>query len=446
MTEAISRRTVLRGLGTALALPALEAMGPAAAWARGGSSRPPVRLAVLFVPNGVNVPSWTPKTVGSDFELPFTLAPLEEVRRDVLVLSGLAHSKARANGDGPGDHARSAGTFLTGVQVKKTDGKEIRAGISLDQLVAEKSGRDWKLPTLEIGCDRGAMAGNCDSGYSCAYSSTISWRTPTSPLPKEVNPRLIFQRLFGDPTQVALERDRAKHLMYRRSVLDLVLEEAKTLQGELGNVDRRKVEEYLDSIRVIEKQIQAAEKDTERRLPELEIPDGVPTDFTQYMRLMMDLLVVAFQTQTTRVATFMLANEGSNRTFPWIEVRDGHHNLSHHAGNAEKLEKIRKIDRFYIEQLAYLLGRLRSVKEGERSLLDNMLVLYGCAIGDGNAHNHNELPILLAGRAGDTIQPGRHVRYPKDTPLTNLYLSLLDRMEIREESFGDSTGRLNGLG
>ena len=446
MAREITRRTVLRGLGTAMALPALDAMVPRGAFANGDAAKPPMRLAVMFFPNGVNVSKWTPRETGASYSLPPTLEPLQNVKDEINVFTGLTHDKARANGDGAGDHARSAATFLTGSQAKKTDGKEIRAGISLDQLIAEKVGQTTRLPSLEIGCDKGAMAGNCDSGYSCAYSSTIVWKSPTQPIPKEVNPRLIFERLFGDPNKVAEERDRAKALLYKKSVLDLVLEDAKKLNGDLGGADRRKVEEYLDSVRSIEKQIQAAERDTERRLPpELEVPDGVPGEFPKYVRLMVDLLVAALQTQTTRVATFMLANEGSNRTFPFIDVRDGHHSISHHAGNQEKLEKIAKIDRFYVGQFAYLVEKLRSIKEGDGTLLDSTMALYGNSIGDGNRHNHDELPVPFAGKAQGTVQTGRHVRYPRNTPLANLYLSILDRMGVKEEKFGDSTGRLTDL-
>ncbi len=444
MSKQISRRAVLRGLGAAVALPALEAMAPRPVFA-GETPKAPLRMAFLSIPNGVNNAHWFPKDTGTGFVLPKTLASLEAVRSDVLVISGLAHDKARANGDGPGDHARSSATLLTGCQARKTDGKDIRVGISVDQLAAEKIGSRTRLPSIELGCDKGAMAGNCDSGYSCAYSSSISWKTPTMPMPKEVNPRAVFTRLFGDPNQIAEDRDRAKQALYRRSVLDLVSDDAKSLNGELGAADRRKLEEYLEAVRAIEKQIQASEREEARHLPQIEAPEGIPTEFPQYVRLMLDLMVVAFQTDTTRIATFVLANEGSNRTFPWIDVRDGHHSISHHGGNAEKLEKIQKIDQFYVEQFAYLVQKMKSIPEGEGTLLDNSMLVYGGAIGDGNRHNHNELPILLAGRAQGTITTGRHVRYPKDTPLCNLFLSMLDRVGVKEERFGDGTGRLDQL-
>jgi hypothetical protein len=444
MSKRISRRTVLRGLGAAVALPALEAMSPLRAFASGKSPLP-LRMAFMSVPNGVNNAHWFPRDLGASFVLPKTLAPLDPLRGDVLVLSGLAHDKARANGDGPGDHARSSATLLTGCQARKTDGKDIRAGVSVDQLAAEKIGGRTRLASVELGCEKGAMAGNCDSGYSCAYSSAISWKSPTLPLPKEINPRAVFTRLFGDPNQMAAERDRAKQALYRRSVLDLVSDDARKLDADLGVADRRKLEEYLEAVRSIEKQIQSAERDEARRLPQMEAPEGIPAEFPAYVRLMLDLVVLAFQTDTTRIATFVLANEGSNRTFPWIEVRDGHHSLSHHAGNVEKLEKIQKIDQFYVEQYAYLVRRMKATPEGEGTLLDNSMLLYGGAIGDGNRHNHNELPVLLAGNAQGTIETGRHIRYAKDTPLCNLFLSMLDRVGIKEERFGDSTGRVGQL-
>jgi hypothetical protein len=444
MSKLISRRAVLRGLGVAVALPALEAMAPLRAFA-GNSAKPPLRMAFISIPNGVNNYHWFPKDTGTNFILPKTLSPLEPVRSDVLVLSGLAHDKARANGDGAGDHARSNATLLTGCQARKTDGKDIRAGVSIDQVAAEKNGGRTKLASVELGCEKGAMAGNCDSGYSCAYSSAISWKTPTLPLPKEINPRAVFSRLFGDPNQIAQERDRAKQAMYRRSVLDLVTDDAKTLNGDLGLADRRKLEEYLEAVRSIEKQIQSAERDEARRLPQMEAPEGIPAEFPAYVKLMLDLVVVAFQTDTTRIATFVIANEGSNRTFPWIEVRDGHHSITHHGGNVDKLEKIQKIDQFYVEQYAYFVQKMKSIPEGEGTLLDSSMLFYGGAIGDGNRHNHDELPVLLAGNAQGTIESGRHVRYPKGTPLCNLFLSMLDRVGVKEEKFGDGTGRLGQL-
>jgi hypothetical protein len=444
MSKQISRRAVLRGVGAAVALPLLEAMAPLRVFA-GENPAPPLRMAFFSIPNGVNNTYWFPKDVGSTYTLPKTLASLEPVKGDLLVLSGLAHDKARANGDGPGDHARSNATYLTGCQARKTDGKDIRAGVSVDQLAAEKLGAKTRLASLELGCEKGAMAGNCDSGYSCAYSSAISWKTPTLPLPKEINPRAVFTRLFGDPNQIAEDRDRAKQALYRRSVLDLVGDDAKSLDRDLGMADRRKLEEYLEAVRSIEKQIQSAEKDDARRLPAMEAPEGIPTEFPVYLRLMMDLLVVAFQTDTTRISTFVMANEGSNRTFPWIEVRDGHHSLSHHGGNVEKTDKIQKIDQFYVEQFSTLVQKMKATPEGEGSLLDNSMLVYGGSIGDGNRHNHDELPVVLAGRGGGTLRAGRHVKLAEPTPMTNLYMAILRRAGVKVERVGDSTGELDAI-
>jgi hypothetical protein len=448
MTKRLSRRAVLRGMGVALGLPALDAMR---LFAKDGaddrSARPPLRMAFAFVPNGVNTKMWFPKEVGADWAITPSLEPLTPFKKDLQVLTGLAQTRARANGDGAGDHARSAATFLTGRQARKTDGKDIRAGVSADQVAAEKLAGQTRLASLEIGCDRGAMAGNCDSGYSCAYSSTISWKAEAMPLPKEVNPRQIFGRLFGDPGALAVERDRARQALYRRSVLDLVRDDAAGLSKELGTSDRRKVDEYLESVRSIEKQIQASERKDQAKLPaDVEVPaDGVPSDFPTYMRLLSDLLVLAFQTDATRIATYVFANEGSNRTFPWIDVREGHHSLSHHGGNPDKLAQIAKIDRFYVEMFAHLIGKLKAVKEGDGTLLDHSMIVYGAAIGDGNRHNHDELPLILAGGGGGTLTPGRHVKYPFETPMCNLFLSMMDRMGVKEERFGDSTGRLTDL-
>lgn len=440
----LSRRTVLRGLGTALGVPLLDAMTPA--YAAGTRAAYPLRMAFMFFPNGVIKPDWTPEKEGTDFALPFILTPLEKVRKDVLVMTGLAQRKADANGDGPGDHARSAGTFLTSMQAFKTAGKDIRVGISVDQIAAQKIGGQTPLPSLELGTEPGAQAGNCDSGYSCAYSSCISWSTPNTPVTKEVNPRAVFARLFGDPEQAAAARDRAKRAAYERSILDLVREDAETLNGKLGGSDKRKMDEYLDSVRSIEKRIQAMEtKDAGRKPPPGDPPTGIPREYPEHVRVMNDLMVLAFQTDSTRVASFMLANEGSNRTYPFLEVREGWHSLSHHQNKKNLTDQIRRIDKWNVEQFVYLVEKLKSVPEGNGTLLDSCMVLYGCAIGDGNRHSHNDLPILLAGKAGGTIATGRHVQWPKNTPLANLFLSMLDRMGVKEASFGDSTGRLDNL-
>jgi hypothetical protein len=443
-TGKISRRTVLRGLGTAMALPWLEAMGPAAAFAGGSDKKPPLRMAFLYVPNGVHMPDWTPQAEGSDFELPKILEPLKEFKDDMLVLSGLAQHNAFALGDGGGDHARSLACFLTGTHPVKTDGANIKAGISVDQVAAKRLGHLTRLPSLEIGCERGAQAGNCDSGYSCAYSSNISWRSESMPMAKEVNPRLVFERLFSNDISGEVGARRAR---YRASILDFVSEDAQQLRRRLGHDDRRKVDEYLGSIREIERRIAAAEQHKHEKVetPDYPVPEGVPADYKEHVRLMCDMLALAFQGDVTRISTFVFANEGSNRSYRFLEVPEGHHDLSHHGGDPKKHAKIRVINRFHVEQLAYLLGKLKATPEGDGTVLDHTMLVYGSGIGDGNRHNHNELPILLIGKGGGTIKTGRHVKYPKDTPLNNLYLSMLDRLGVPTSKLGDSNGRLNSL-
>jgi hypothetical protein len=440
----ISRRTVLKGFGTAIALPWLEAMAPRAGFAGGPGVKPPVRMAFLFVPNGVRMSEWTPKTVGSNFELPNTLEPLVRVKEELLILTGLTHDKARANGDGPGDHARSAAAFLTGAQAFKSAGSGIRVGISVDQVAAQRIGSQTKLPSLELSCDRGRNSGQCDSGYSCAYSHNISWRTPTTPMAQEVDPKAVFDRLFlGGPA-----RDAAIHASrrdaYRKSVLDFALDDARRLKGRLGHADQRKLDEYLTSLREIEGRIERLPNDDREPLSTAR-PTGIPRDFAEYLRIMADLLVLAFQTQTTSIATFVFARDGSNKSYPQVNVSDGHHDLSHHQGDPAKHEKLRRIDRFHVEQLAYLLEKLKSVREGDATLLDNCMVVYGSGISDGNRHNHDDLPVLLAGRAGGAICTGRHIRYENETPMCNLFLSMLNIAGVSVERFGDSTGQLTKL-
>jgi hypothetical protein len=437
----ISRRTVLRGLGAAVALPWLEAMGPLLARAGEPPVRPyPNRMAFLYVPNGVNMAEWTPKAEGANFELPAVLEPLAGLKQHLLVLTGLAADKARPNGDGPGDHARALAAFLTGCQPRKTDGTDIKAGVSVDQVAAARIGDNTRLPSLEIGCDRGAMAGNCDSGYSCVYSSTISWRSATTPVPKEVNPKLVFERLFGG----GRDADRDRRDRDRKSILDFVKEDAGSLRTRLGVNDQRKLDEYFSALRDVEQRIERVEKMPEVK-PNYAKPDGIPAKYEEHIRLLCDLLVLAFQTDTTRVCTFVLANEGSNRPYPFIGVPEGHHDLSHHGNDAKKLAKIRDINRFHTSQLAYLLGKLQSIKEGDGALLDHCMIAYGSGNSDGNAHNHDNLPVLLAGGGGGTLKTGRHVRCSKETPLNNLWLAMLDRMNARVDALGDSTGRLQGL-
>lgn len=443
----LPRRTFLRGLGTAMALPALEAMLPSSVLAAPAAGKvAPKRMAFLFVPNGMNMKEWTPATEGTGYELPSILEPLKNVRDDVTILSGLTHDKARANGDGAGDHARSVAAFLTSSQPRKTDGADIRVGISVDQLAAQRIGKETRFASLEIGCERGAQAGNCDSGYSCAYSSNISWRSETTPMAKEVDPRLVFERLFTNGDSAESAESRAKRNMYRQSILDLVTEDASRLKGQLGTNDQRKLDEYFTAVREIEQRLERTERSGDVQIAGLQKPSGIPQTYADHIRLMADMLILAFQADLTRIATFMFANDGSNRPYPMIGISDGHHELSHHGRDPEKLEKIRRINRFHMEQLAYLLERMKSIKEGNGTLLDNSMIVYGCGISDGDRHNHDDLPVLLAGRGGGTIKPGRHVRYPKETPMANLFVSMLDRVNVPVQGFGDSNGRLEHLG
>jgi hypothetical protein len=425
-----------------------ETMVPGVSFAASAVGTPkgaPRRMAFIYVPNGANMADWTPETVGSDFELPYILEPLSPVKNKLLVISGLAHDKARPHGDGPGDHARASATFLTGCQARKTQGADIHVGVSADQVAAQKIGQATRFASLELGCDRGKQAGNCDSGYSCAYSFNVAWKTPSTPLPPEVDPRLVFDRLFSTGAKDEVAENRAIRQRYHKSILDFVLEDANRLKANLGYTDRRKLDEYLTAVRELEMRIERSEKFA-ASLPDYTKPTGIPKDYEHHLRLMYDLLALAFQTDTTRVSTFIVAHDGSNRPYSFIGVPEGHHDLSHHGGDEAKKEKIAKINRFHMEQFAYFLEKLESIKEGEGSLLDNCMIIYGSGIGDGNRHNHDDLPVLFAGQGGGTIQTGRHIRFDKETPMTDLYLSMLERMEVSVERLGDSTGKLPNLG
>ncbi len=443
----------MRGLGTAISLPLLDAMSPlakviAAPAATAGKSAAgqPIRMAFLYVPNGMHMKDWTPETEGANFDLPPTLKVLEAFKEDMLVLSNLAQDKARPNGDGAGDHARSMASYLTGCQAKKTGGADIRVGVSIDQLAAQKVGTTTRFASLELSTDRSRQSGECDSGYSCAYSSNLSWKSESSPVPAEVNPRLVFERLFAGGSQLGEQAARAEREKYQKSILDYVLDDADRLRTRLGRNDQRKMDEYLTSVRELETRLNRVEQAAAADAGSFAKPAGIPTEYRDHLRLMADLLVLAFQTDSTRVATFVLANESSNRAYPQIEVSDGHHDLSHHGNNKEKQAKIAKINRFHMEQFAYLLERMKSIREGERTLLDNSMLVYGSGIGDGNRHNHDKLPVVLLGKGGGTIQTGRHIKYEQETPLNNLWLSMLDRMGVEAvDRLGDSNGRLKEL-
>ncbi len=441
----ISRRTMLRGLGAGMALPWLEIMGPMTSWAAGTTKAQaaPNRMAFLYVPNGKNMVDWKPKYEGALKELPLILQPLEAHKKDFSILTGLTADKARPNGDGAGDHARALGAFLTGCQPRKTDGTDIRAGVSVDQVAASRLADQTRLASLEVGTEAGSMAGNCDSGYSCVYSSTMSWRSATQPLPKEVNPKLVFERLFG----AGSARERAERDARRKSILDFVKDDFSDINNRLGTSDQRKLDEYFSAVRDLELRMERAARMESPEPPQsFATPTGIPQSYQDHIRLMFDLMVLGFQTDTTRVMTFVLANEGSNKPYPFIEVKEGHHDLSHHGNSEEKKAKIAKINHFHTTQLAYFLDKLKSVKEGDGTLLDHCMIAYGSGNSDGNAHNHDDLPILLAGHGCGTLEQGRHVVYPNNTPLNNLWLGMLNRMDIETHQLGDSTGELRGLG
>jgi hypothetical protein len=445
MNRRISRRTLLKGFGTAIALPWLEAMLPPLALGATAPRNAPRRLAFFYVPNGVHMAAWTPEAEGKKFELPFTLEPLKPFRDDLLVLSGLTCDKARPHGDGPGDHARAMSAFLTGCQARKTHGADIKVGASADQVAAQKIGQHTKFASLELGTDRGMNSGNCDSGYSCAYSANLSWRTESLPMAKEVNPRLVFERLFATEIQTEGKEARGRRDRYKLSILDFVAEDAQRLKQRLGATDQRKLEEYLTGIREIEQRLVRASLPVGKLPDNIATPTGVPQDYEEHIRLLCDMLVLAFQGDLTRVCTFILANEGSNRPYRFIGIPEGHHDLSHHGGNKEKQSKISRINRFHMEQFAYLLGKLKSVREGDGTVLDNCMLAYGSGNSDGNRHNHDDLPVVMAGRGGGSVQTGRHLRYPPETPLTNLWLAMLDRVGAPAEKLGDSTGKLESL-
>jgi hypothetical protein len=430
----IDRRTVLRGAGTAIALPLLESILPALV--RGASREPPVRMAFIFAPNGKHMPDWTAKAEGPLDKLPPILEPLQPWKSEVLQISGLGLSTEGAKVCG--GHSCTVGQFLTCVLPKRTLGKDLRAGISVDQVAAQAIGHHTRFPSLELGCVPSKYSGDCDAGYSCVYTTHIAWRTESSPLPKETDPRAVFDRLF--------RKDLGRGGPAKRSILDVALEDARRLHRRLGIGDRQKLDEYLFAIRQIERRIEGVEED-QRPQPAVNAGrrPGIPRDRDEHIRLMLDMIALAFQTDSTRVITFMIGNGSDNRSFPEIGISDGHHNLSHHAGSKKKQAKLSRINRHYMTHLQYLLEKLSSVKESNGTLLHNSMILYGCAFGDGNAHDQTDLPILIAGRGGGKIRSGRHIQCKKGTPLANLYRAMLDKVGAPTDRFGNSTGRLGGL-
>lgn len=461
-THRVDRRTVLRGAGAALSLPFLEAMRPNVAAA--AESDRPVRSAFIFFPNGAIMPQWTPSRYGSRYELSGTLSSLEPHKNDLLVASGLAQDLARAHGDGGGDHARNASTFLTCAHPRKTNGADIQVGKSIDQEIASVVGEQTRLPSLELGLTPSQHSGRCDSGYSCAYTSNISWRSPSMPTSKEIHPRLVFERMFGGEQESPEARKR--RLYFRKSILDFVADDTAKLEKKLGGEDRNKLAEYLASVREVEQRIELASRNSEAvAVPtDVNIPRAMPKDYGERMRLMYDLIALAFRTDTTRVCTFMLSNGGSNWSFPDLDVREGHHQLSHHRNDQAKIDKIARIDRFVTEQFAYFVKKLKDTSDGDGSLIDSSMVVFGSSISDGNRHQHHDLPVVVAGRGNGLIKTGRHLNWghevkgkdrgsaalknlgnKEETPLANLYLSMLHKHGGNAVRFGDSTGELKAL-
>lgn len=439
--KSLSRRTVLRGMGASLALPLLDGMIPAFAFQRSGGATSPPRLSVVYVPNGVNMPKWTPAREGA-LELTPILEPLAPFRDRVTIVSGLASTPAMPlGGEGTGDHVRASAAFLSGTHPKKTEGPDIRAGVSMDQLAAAVIGKDTPLSSLELCLDSNDLLGACESGWSCAYANTLSWRTPTTPLPMENDPRLVFERLFGDVDNTT-PAARLARVSRNKSILDSLVPEVSRLQTRLGAGDRRKVDEYLDAVREVEQRIQKTEAQSGRELPPLEKPMGIPATYEEHARLMFDLQVLAFQTDTTRISTFMMSREVSPRTYPELGISDPHHGLSHHGNNPDKIALLTKVNTFHVKLLSYFLEKLEGTPDGDGTLLDHIALLYGCCISDGNQHLHTNLPILIAGGAGGSMKGGRHVRYTEQTPLTNFELALLDKIGVHLGSLGDSTGRV----
>jgi hypothetical protein len=452
--RSLSRRRFLRGVGACMALPAFESLlkpglcaaaeaAPLAGVPAAGAVASPLRAAFIYFPNGAIQSNWWPTGEGKNFELAPTMQPLEAVKQHIQVLGGMDQVNAIAGPDGAGDHARASGTFLTGVRVKKTAGADIHSGVSIDQVIARQIGHLTRFPSLELTCDSVRKSGNCDSGYSCAYQYNLSWQSPTTPIAPEPNPRLVFERLFGEGAHGQRQQSLQLRRQKQKSILDFVLEDANSLDDQLGGRDRQKLDQYLTSVREIEKRLDEAERFGQSPDPNVDTPTGIPLKFKDHIQLMFGMMLLAFQTDSTRVASFILANEGSNRAFPEIGVPEGHHFLSHHRNVKELMDKVAQIDLFYSEQLASFLQQLQDTKDVDgNSMLHNSMIIYGSGNADGNRHTHTNLPVILAGGGGGSLTPGRFVNYGS-TPMSNLYMSMADRFGVRGiQRFGDSTGRL----
>jgi hypothetical protein len=441
----LPRRTFLKGVGATIALPFLDSMVPALTALSKTAAAPVRRLGIFYVPNGMAMKYWVPQAEGTAFELPRTLQSLAPYRDQVTVLTGLVSRCAYPlPGEGGGDHARSAATFLTGVHIKRTSAADVQAGVSADQIAAQHLAEHTQLASLELALESVELLGACDGTYACAYSNTIAWRSPSTPLPMEPDPRAVFERLFG----TAASTDPAARLARvrrDRSILDSVSEKAERLQLRLPASDRTKLTEYLDAVRDVERRIQKAEEQSGREVLVVDQPAGIPGDFAEHAKLMMDLLALAYQSDMTRVATFMIAREVSSRPYPEIGVSDSHHPLSHHENDPAKLDRLGQINLHHVKQFAHLVEKLKATPDGDGSLLDHSMLVYGAGISDSNTHFHDNLPIVLVGGAAGGLKGGRHIRYPKEVPLTNLWLTVLDKMGVPAEKMGDSTGKIQYL-
>jgi len=440
--KALPRRMFLRGAaGAGVALPFLESMAPALASA--AASKAPVRMGFVYVPNGMDIRNWNLDYEGRLGKMSRILEPMTPHKEDMTVFGNLTHNNGRALLDGAGDHGRCCASYLTGIQPKKSF-VDIKSGVSMDQIVANSVGQATRFPSLELGMEDARQAGDCDSGYSCAYTNNLAWRSETQPLPPILDPRAMFERLFGvDAGLEPAERDRRNRL--RRSILDFVAEDTKKLQGQVGPTDRRKLDEYLSSIRDIERQLERAAKDNAQVDPGMAQPYGMPADFAEHFKLVTDMLTVALQTDQTRVFSFLVTREGTSRSYREIGIADGHHPLTHHMNKPDLMEKVSQINTYHVKQVAAWLEKLKSIKEADgSSLLDNSMIVYGAGLTDGNRHNHEDLPTILLGRAGGAIKPGFRRVYRRETPMSNLFLTMMDIMGVKGvEHFGDSSGRLN---
>ena len=436
--KTLPRRTVLRGLGTAMALPMLDAMVPALSGISGRAAEPVRRLGWVYCPNGMAMDAWMPAAKES-LELSTTLSPLAPYRDQTVVVSGLAQGQAEALGDGNGEHTRATATWLNGIHPRETEGADVRAGKTADQIAADQLGRTTPLSSLELAIDQDFLVGSCDNGYSCIYMNTIAWRDETTPLPMQNNPRVVFERLFGDGGSTA---DRQSEFRKDRSILDAITSDLARLQREVGVGDQARVTQYLDAVRAIERRIQLSEqKDTE--LPELERPVGIPESYQEHVELMFELTSLAYQVDMTRVFTFMLGRELNGRAYPEIGIPDSHHGLSHHRYDLEKLAQLAKINTYHVSLFTHFLDELANTPDGDGSLLDHSLLMYGASLSDSNKHSHFDLPLLLVGGGAGQLKGGRHLQYPRDTPMTNLLVSQLDKAGVRlDDGLGDSTGRL----